>query len=216
VLDVVIHLAQTDELAAASVAGRFDARLDELAEGVEHSESVDEGAADLVARDRDLAVDPSAVLERWRTASETAADAFDAADPHARVQWVAGELAVRTLATTRLAEAWIHSGDVAEAIGVTLEPSDRLRQIARLAWRTLPYAFGSAGLTLAGPVELRLTGPSGDPWDFVPDEPAVTVVRGPAADLCDVAARRRTPSDTRLATEGPDGAAVLDLIRTYA
>lgn len=216
VLDVVIHLAQTDELASASVAGRFDQRLDELAEGVDQSSSVDDGAADLVARDRALAPDPPAVLERWRTASRAVADAFEAADPHGRVQWVAGELAVRTLATTRLAEAWIHSGDVAEAIGVTLEPSDRLKQIARLAWRTLPYAFGSVGRSLAGPVELRLVGPSGDPWEFVPDQPAVTVISGPAVDLCDVAARRRDPSEAQLRAEGPDGAAVLELIRTYA
>jgi hypothetical protein len=46
---------------------------------------------------------------------------------------VPGELSARTLATTRLAETWIHAGDVAGALGVTLPPTDRLRPIARLA-----------------------------------------------------------------------------------
>ena len=66
--------------------------------------------------------------------------AFAAADPHLRVTWVTNQLSVETLAATRLSECWIHTGDVAAALGVRLEPTERLRFIARLAWRTLPYA----------------------------------------------------------------------------
>ena len=75
------------------------------------------------------------------------------ADPHARVTWVAGELSARTLATTRLAETWIHTGDVAPAFGSS-SPTVRLWHIARLAWRTLPYAFARPGAT--GPVAFEL------------------------------------------------------------
>jgi uncharacterized protein (TIGR03084 family) len=132
------------------------------------------------------------------------------------VPWVAGDLAVRTLATTRLAETWIHTGDVAHALGVDLAPTDRLRLIARLAWRTIPYAFGRDGRELHGPVAFHLRGPSGDAWDFDPDEPAVTTITGDAHELCLVAARRVDPSDTSLAGEGPDADAVLQLVRTYA
>jgi uncharacterized protein (TIGR03084 family) len=137
-------------------------------------------------------------------------------DLSTRVPWVAGELSARTLATTRLAETWIHGGDVAEAVGVRPVPTDRLRHIARLAWRTLPYAFDTAGRILSGPVAFRLTGTDGTHWDFGSDEEAVTVVVGPAADLCAVAARRVDPSTTALRAEGPDAADVLDLVRTYA
>jgi uncharacterized protein (TIGR03084 family) len=137
-------------------------------------------------------------------------------DLSTRVTWVAGELSARTLTTTRLAETWIHTGDVAGALGVTLTPTDSLRQIARLAWRTLPYAFSSVGRTMAGPVALRLTSPTGDAWDFVPEEPAVTTISGPAVELCAVAARRVDPSSTTLRGEGPDADDVLALIRTYA
>jgi uncharacterized protein (TIGR03084 family) len=132
------------------------------------------------------------------------------------VTWVAGELSVHTLATTRLAETWIHTGDVAGALGVTLPPTGRIEHIARLAWRTLPYAFERAGRTLAGAVAFDLVGPQGEMWVFRSEAPTVTSVHGPAEDLCAVAARRVDPGDTRLVAEGADAAAVLELVRTYA
>ena len=129
---------------------------------------------------------------------------------------MAGELSVRTLVTTRLAETWIHTGDVAYGLGVELQPTERLRHIARLAWRTLPYAFARAGRDLSGPVAFELRGPTGEQWDFVPDDSALTTVRGEGAELCLVAARRTDPTDTTLTGEGPDADAVLKLVRTYA
>ncbi len=90
-------------------------------------------------------------------------------DLSTRVPWVAGDLAARTLATTRLAECWIHTGDVADPLGVVRIPGARLKLIARLAWRTLPYAFARAGRKLSGPVAFVLAGPLGERWDFVPD-----------------------------------------------
>ena len=136
-------------------------------------------------------------------------------DLSTRVTWVAGELSARSLATTRLAETWIHTGDVAGALGVPLAPGDHLRQIARLAWRTLPYAFATEGLTMTGPVEFRLVSLGGEPWDFLPDEPALTSISGSAAELCDVAARRVDASATSLQGRGPDASTVLALVRTY-
>ena len=110
----------------------------------------------------------------------------------------------------------IHTGDVQAAFGGGPTAAPRLRQIARLAWRTLPYAFASAGKELAGPVAFELTGPSGERWDLVPEGAPATVVTGDALDLCLVAGRRRTPDETGLVAEGPDAEAVLALVRTYA
>jgi hypothetical protein len=50
----------------------------------------------------------------------------------------------------------------------------------------------------------------------VPDDPPVTTIRGDAAELCGVAARRVDPATTSLTGDGPDAAAVLALVRTYA
>ena len=128
---------------------------------------------------------------------------------------MAGELAARTLATTRLAETWIHTGDVADGLGVTLEPADRLWHVARLAWRTIPYAFDRAGEPHPGPVAFELVAPSGADWSF---GDAVGAHGDPRSGL------RPLPSgqpavpvaDTALTWEGPDGEAVLRLVRTWA
>ena len=137
-------------------------------------------------------------------------------DPHRRVDWVAGQLSARTLTVTRLAETWIHTGDVADAVGVTLTPGERLQHVARLAWRTLPYAFARAGRDLHGPVVFELDGPSGARWSFVPEDEPTTTIRGDGVELCLVAARRVDPEATGLRGEGPDAADVLELVRTYA
>lgn len=226
VSDVVLHLAQTNEMAIASATGRFAESLETLASGLAAGDdrgpagggrsvgAVEDGAGLLVDAERGRP--PSAVRARWQASVDGLDAALRRCDPHERLTWVAGQLSARTLATTRLAETWIHTGDVAYGLGVAVAPTERLRHVARLAWRTLPYAFAGAGRTLAGPVAFELTGPDGDPWDFLPDGEATTVIRGTGADLCLVAARRARRDDTDLRGEGPDADAVLDLVRTFA
>jgi uncharacterized protein (TIGR03084 family) len=214
VSDVVLHLSQTDELARASAQGRFADGLSVLAGSVKSQGNVDDGAGALVERERGQS--NADVRERWRTGAVELDELLAASDPHARVQWVSGELSIHTLTTTRLAECWIHGDDVADAVGEALPRTDRLEPIARLAWRTLPYAFARAGRELSGPVAFELTAPSGARWKFVPDETPATVVEGLGADLCLVAARRVDPSETSLRASGVDAAAVLELVRTYA
>ncbi len=217
VADVLLHLAQTDELAIASARGDLDRLRDGiLASRDDSSLTVDAAAAAQVEGERDLG--GAAIAARWARSSTGLLAELRAGDPHRRVTWVAGTLSVQTLAATRLAEAWIHTGDIAAAFGVELAPTNRLRHIARLAWRTLPYAFAQAGLELSGPVALDLVGPGGDRWVFTPDEPelATTTIRGRATEFCEVAARRLAPAQTALVGEGPDAAAVLRLVRTYA
>src|SRR5204863_7595818 len=108
VADVVLHLAQTNELAIASATGRFVQVLAELTSDAGPANTVDDGAAVMVDRERRRP--GPAVFERWRVGAERFGQVLAEADPHERVTWVAGQLSVRTLATTRLAETWIHSG----------------------------------------------------------------------------------------------------------
>lgn len=215
VSDVVLHLAQTDEMALASLDHRMEAHLDELASTWASAGDVDVGAGLLVAEQRGAT--GAEVFARWQAATAALRARFATYDPHERVTWVAGQLSAMTLATTRLAECWIHTTDVAGGLGIPLAPTDRLRPIARLAWRTLPYAFARAGRPAPGPVSFHLTGPSGDAWHLDPDGVvAPTVVAGPAWDLCRVAGQRAAAADTALVAEGPAAAAVLELVRTFA
>ncbi len=80
----------------------------------------------------------------------------------------------------------------------------------------MPYAFARASREApTGGVTFDLTGANGEPVQL--ESPgAETIVRGPVHDLCLIAARRRTPSETAITATGPDGDAVLELVRTYA
>lgn len=214
--DVLLHLAQTNEAAVASVEGRLEGFDLGGAGATRDYGDVDDLADAAVAAERHLP--PAAVRERWALSATAQLEAFRAADPHNRVQWVAGTMAARTLASTRLSESWIHTVDVASAFGVVPAPTDRLWHVARLAWRTVPYAFARAGRELHGPVSFHLVAPDGGQWRFDPPEgaPARTVVRGAAADLCEVAGQRADAGTTSLTAEGPDATDVLALVRTFA
>jgi uncharacterized protein (TIGR03084 family) len=214
VADVVLHLAQTNEAAIASVTGRGLTAAMASFSGPTPSGTVDDRVEAMVTAERGAS--PADIRRRWQSSVDALEAAVAEADPRARVRWVAGELTVRTLATTRLAETWIHAGDVADAVGVPRRPTDRLWHVARLAWRTLPYAFARAGRELTGPVAMDLDAPSGQAWRLEPDTQAATTIRGQGEELCLVAARRVDPEATGLVGEGPDAGAVLELVRTYA
>src|SRR5204862_233265 len=88
--------------------------------------------------------------------------------------------------------------------------SDVVLHLARLAWRTLPYAVEREGRDLKGSVACALTAPDGATWEFRHDDGAPsTIVRGPALDFCLVAGRRLDPAAAALVTEGPQGDEVL-------
>ena len=53
------------------------------------------------------------------TAATAMEDMLAASDPRRPMHWVVNTLPARTLATTRLAEAWIHTNDVAGALAST-------------------------------------------------------------------------------------------------
>jgi uncharacterized protein (TIGR03084 family) len=214
VLDVVLHLAQTDEFATQSARGAFDAGFAHLSPDGQPVGDVDEAADAMVVAERDTS--GAELFVRWKSAADELREVLAATDPSSRKQWIVGDMSARTLATTRLSECWIHTRDVAEAFDIELEPSDRLWHIARLAWRTIPYAFARAGRAAPGPVALELQSPDGGVWELTPDDAPTTVIRGDALDWCLVAGRRLKPQHTSLVATGADGAAVLELVRTYA
>lgn len=217
VSDVVLHLAQSEEGVIASFD--YDNAGLPYEPYLATPAGAEGGAVDGIV---DAAVaaerpdDPGAVLDRWRVANRGVRERFRDADPGRRLTWITVPLAARTLAATRLSEHWIHGMDVREPLGAAASDSDRLRFVARLAWRTLPYAFGEVGED-APTVTLRLTAPSGERWEWGGDrDDADVVVEGEAGEWCRVAARRVAPADTSLRADGPRASRVLELVRTYA
>jgi uncharacterized protein (TIGR03084 family) len=206
VADVVLHLAQTEEAVVASAAGGS------LRLGPGPGTTVDQMADDMVSAERD---EPAAVFLRWREARRGAVSALRAAVPGQPLSWVDRPLKPATLATTRLAEHWAHGLDITGPLGVPFPDTDRLRHVAWLAHRSLPYAFAVAG---EGAPEVRcdLTAPDGAArWRFGPDA-AESAISGPAGAFCRVAAQRLKHGESGLAATGPHGAAALRYLRTYA
>ncbi|GAA3820185.1 TIGR03084 family metal-binding protein [Sphaerisporangium flaviroseum] len=206
IADVVLHLAQTEEAVIASVAGDLPGRAARAAV------PVDELVEGLVAGERGA---PGAeVFERWRSAGRSALEALRACSPGDRLQWVVTAFSPRTLATTRIAEHWAHALDITEPLGLDYPDTARLRHIAWLAHRTLPYAFSVAG-EQGGPVRCELTGPGGELWRFG-DADTPSVISGPAAEFCRVGARRLPAERASLTAQGPYAAAALRVLRNYA
>ena len=120
----------------------------------------------------------------------------------------------RALATTRLAEHWAHGLDITGPLDIAFPDTDRLRHVAWLAHRTLPYAFSLAGVE-GGDVHCRLTGPNGDTWEYGPVDAGSTIT-GSAGAFCRVGAQRLAPERSGLVASGPHGAAALRVLRNYA
>jgi uncharacterized protein (TIGR03084 family) len=206
VADVVLHLAQTEEMVSASIANAD--RGDLWGRG---DQALDDAVDDAVRAER---APGEEILRRWQTARRTALEALRGADPEKRVPWAATPLKPMVLATTRLAEHWAHGLDITDPLRLPFPDTDRLRHIAWLGHRTLPYAFAVEGLA---PQDLycELTGPDGETWTYG-SESAGSVVRGPAGDFCRVGARRLAPADSALIAEGPHAADALRVLRNYA
>lgn len=210
--DVLVHLAQTNEVAVASLTGRWDAVTAMWARGEEGATVDDLAAAAVDGSDRR---DGAEVHAWWRQTADDMVAEFGRIDPTARVPWVVGDMAARTLCTTRLSETWIHTTDIAHGLGVTVPPTARLWHIARLVHRTIPYSFQRAGRPAPGAVKFELTAPDGSSWTFG-EADAPTTVTGTAHDLCRVAGQRAEAAETSLTAAGPDADAVLELVRTFA
>jgi len=208
IADVVLHLAQSEEAAAVTAThGTLRGGLGAVA-----GETVDARADAAVRAERAA---PAEVFARWQRARQAALAARRAADPDQPVEWMVGTIKPATLATTRLAEHWAHGLDIAGPLGADFPDTDRLKHIAWLAHRTLPYALSLAGEPAAA-VRCELTAPDGaEIWRFGPPD-AESAITGTAGAFCRVAAQRLDPERSGLEASGPAGAIALRLVRTYA
>jgi uncharacterized protein (TIGR03084 family) len=206
VADVVLHLAQSEEAVVAAVTGTGrHLRPD-------RTRSVDQAMSDRVSEDQ---AEPEEVYDRWREARRASVSALRAADPEASLTWVETPLRPATLATTRLTEHWAHGLDVTDPLGLPFPDTDRLRHVAWLAHRTLPYALTIAGET-PHPLYCELTAPDGrSVWRYGPAD-APSTITGEAGVFFRVATHRLTPAEANLHTTGPHAETALTHLRTYA
>ena len=194
--DQLSHLAGFDEKArvAATEPERFMASI---------AEDFGDGGDGLMERQfaHGRSLSPAEVVDWLRTERTRLIEAFAGLDPEARIPWYGPPMKTRSSAVARLMETWAHGVDVADALGVVREPTDRLFHVAELGVKTFRFAFQNRGMEVPeARVRVTLEAPSGAVRTW--NEDSSSVVTGPVEDFCFVVAQRRNVADTALEVEG--------------
>ena len=211
--DVIIHLHAGDLLAATSVkdATAFQTMLAEIrAKRASGLTGIAEN------RQRIGPIGGKALLQRWRTQLDELCTMLAAKDPEARLKWAGPDMGVRMFTTARQMEVWAHGQEIYDILGKDRPPTDRLKSIAVIGVRTYGWTFVNRGLPVPGePPYVRLTGPSGDIWEWNP--PSVSnVVTGSALEFCQVVTQVRNFADTSLQATGEPARRWMEIAQCFA
>lgn len=204
------HLLWTDRVALLSITD--EAAFSELvaAARADVDTFVDDAAAELAA------TAPHELLADWRRTRNDLHAALKTVPDGRKLLWFGPPMSAASMATARLMETWAHGLDVADALGVAVEPSARLRSIAHLGVRTRDFAFTVHGLTPpVEPFRVELRAPDGSQWAWGPED-AAQRVSGSALDFCYLVTQRRPRSELDLTAVGSDADTWLGIAQAFA
>ncbi len=204
------HLAWTDRAAlmAATDADEFARQLTEAWKNPHGF--VDEGAESEARRP------PRELLTDWRATRDRLAEVLLSVPSGAKLPWYGPPMSAASMATARLMETWAHGRDVADALGVSTDATDRLKHVARLGVRTRDFAYSVNELTPpAEEFRVELVAPDGAVWAWGP-EGASQRVTGPAEDFCLLVTQRLHRADTAVRATGDDADRWLDIAQAFA
>ena len=154
--DRVALMSITDEAAFGELVAAATATIDTF---------VDDAADELAA------LSPTQLLADWRSTRHALHAALRTVPDGRKLLWFGPPMSAPSMATARLMETWAHGLDVADALGVQVPPSPRLKSIAHLGVRTRDFAFNVHGLTPpAEPFRVDLTAPDGSLWSWGPED----------------------------------------------
>lgn len=208
VRDQASHLADTNEICVDTIRG--GARpLNEYALSFPSPEAFTASGCE-----RGRSMEPSAVLAWWRSTAAATRDAIAALGPNDRVPWGLG-MSAPMMATAREMEHWAHGCDIRAAVGLPFSRTPRLRTVAFLTLRAVPYAFSVAGVEAPpGTLRAELTY-DGETWSLGPAD-ASDLIEGDAFEFCRLGIRRVARADCRtLKAHGALAEAALDNLRAF-
>ena len=210
IADQISHLAYFDEVTVKSATDPAGFTADLAAAG----NTVDPDT--IAAGFRDLT---GAQLLAWfDTARADLLNTFKNLDPRARLPWFGPPMSAASSLTARIMETWAHTQDIADALGVTREPTERLRHVAHIGVGARAFSYAVRGMTPPQtPVRVELTPPSGTgpAWTWGPED-ATDRVTGPALDFCLLVTQRRNRDDLALVIEGPAATEWMSIAQAFA
>jgi uncharacterized protein (TIGR03084 family) len=207
IADQIGHLAYFDEMAVTSAV-----RPEEFTTAVQALDDVDPDALAASYRDRS----GPQILAWFDAARALLLGTFAGLDPGLRVPWFGPAMSAASSLTARFMETWAHTQDIADALGVTREPNDRLRHVAHIGVGARAFSYAVHGLPPPGdPVFVELTAPSGATWTWGPAD-AADRVSGPALDFCLLVTQRRHRDDLGLAVDGPAALQWVSIAQAFA
>lgn len=204
------HLLWTDRVALLSITD--ENAFGDLVRSAQDTIDtfVDDAADDLAA------VPPQRLLAEWRATRRDLQAALRNVADGRKLLWFGPPMSAASMATARLMETWAHGLDVADALGVRVDPSPRLKSIAHLGVRTRDFAFAVHGLTPpAEPFRVELTAPDGTTWAWGPED-AAQRVSGPALDFCFLVTQRRPRAALNVVAVGADAERWLTIAQAFA
>ena len=208
IADQISHLAYFDEVAVQSAV-----RPDEFRAAL--TAARDHFDPDLIAaRYRDRA--GVELLAWFDTARAELLGTFATMDPQQRLPWFGPAMSAASSLTARLMETWAHTQDIADALGVTREPTSRLRHVAHIGIGARAFSYAARGQVMPGtPVRVELTAPDGTAWTWGPAD-APDRVSGTALDFCLLVTQRRHRDDLALAVDGPAAQQWMAIAQAFA
>ena len=210
IADQISHLAYFDEVTVQS-ALRPEQFKAELAEA-EASGGTDPDTIAASFRDRSGAQ----LLSWFDTARGDLLNTFKNLDPRARLPWFGPAMSAASSLTARIMETWAHTQDIADALGVTREPTNRLRHVAHIGVGARAFSYAVHGKSVpAAEIRVELTSPDGAVWTWGPAG-AENRVSGPALDFCLLVTQRRHRDDLGLAIEGPAAIEWMAIAQAFA
>jgi uncharacterized protein (TIGR03084 family) len=211
ITDQVSHLAYFDEVTVQSA-------VDPKAFIAERTAAETAGGIDpdtIAARFRDRS--GAQMLTWFDEARRELLSTFVTIDPAARLPWFGPAMSAASSLTARLMETWAHTQDIADALGVTREPTGRLRHVAHIGIGARAYSYAVRGQPLPPvPVRVELVPPpGGGVWTWGPAD-AKDRITGPALDFCLLVTQRRHRDDVALAIEGPAATQWMAIAQAFA
>ncbi len=207
----IAHLAWTDEqaLLATTDPDEFTARFQAALAAGTLTSAVDDAAT------AGAGLPPTELLTSWRAGRASLRQALGDVPAGQRLVWFGPPMNVASMATARLMETWAHGEDVAAALGITREPTARLRHVAHIGVRTRDFAYHLHGLTPpAAEFRVELVAPDGEQWAWGPGDAPDRVI-GSALDFCLLATQRTARSSTGLTATG-EADHWLDIVQAFA